>query len=71
MKLRQTSEFELSFNEFAGKSSALLYRGSRDGFTRSAFHGKCEKHSNTVTIIETTKGYIFGGFTPLVWDSSN
>jgi hypothetical protein len=26
--------------------------------------------SNTLTLIETTKGFIFGGFTPLVWDST-
>jgi hypothetical protein len=24
-----------------------------------------------LTLIETTKGFIFGGFTPLVWDSSD
>jgi hypothetical protein len=57
--------------EFKGKSSVLLYRGSRDGFAASAFHSKCDRCSNTVTIIETTKGYIFGGFTPLAWDSAS
>jgi hypothetical protein len=25
---------------------------------------------NTITLIETTKGYIFGGFTKIAWDSS-
>jgi hypothetical protein len=48
----------------------LVYRGSRDGFDASDFHSKCDGCSPTVTLIETTKGYIFGGFTPIAWDSS-
>jgi hypothetical protein len=57
--------------EFGKKTWKLLYRGSRDGFTPSDFHSRCENQSNTVTLIETTKGFIFGGFTPIPWDSSN
>jgi hypothetical protein len=49
----------------------LLYRGSRDGFGASAFHSKCNGQSNTLTLIETTKGYIFGGFTPVAWGDGN
>jgi hypothetical protein len=52
-------------------SLELLYRGSRDGFAASNFHGKCDRRSNTVTLIETTKGHVFGGFTPHACDSSN
>jgi hypothetical protein len=59
------------FDEFEGKQFRLLYRGSRDGFAASNFHNKCDSKSNTVTIIMTTKGFIFGGFSPLAWDSSN
>jgi hypothetical protein len=58
-------------SELCGQSLELLYRGSRDGFRASNFHDKCDGRLNTVTVIETTKGYIFGGFTPLAWDSSN
>jgi hypothetical protein len=57
--------------EFGKKTWTLLYRGSRDGFKPSNFHSKCDKESNTVTLIETTKGFIFGGFTPIPWDSSS
>jgi hypothetical protein len=56
--------------EFRNKKWNLLYRGSRDGFGVSNFHGKCDNQSNTLTLIETTKGSIFGGFTPLSWDST-
>jgi hypothetical protein len=57
--------------EFEEKTWKLLYRGSRDGFRASNFHEKCDNHPNTLTLIATTKGFIFGGFTPIAWDSSN
>jgi hypothetical protein len=57
-------------SQFINKKFVLLYRGSSDGFTVSAFHGKCDNSTNTITFIETTTGCIFGGFTPIVWDSS-
>jgi hypothetical protein len=56
--------------EFQEKRWVLLYRGSRDGFASSNFHAKCDEKANTVTVIETTKGFVFGGFTPIAWDSS-
>jgi hypothetical protein len=48
----------------------LLYRGSRDGFKGSNFHSKCDGKSNNVTVILTTKDFIFDGFTPIPWDST-
>lgn len=48
----------------------LLYRGSRDGFETSSFHSRCDNKSNTITIIQTTKGWIFGGYTQASWSSS-
>jgi hypothetical protein len=54
---------------FAGNEFRLLYRGSRDGFDREVFHQRCDGHGNTMTLIESTGGYIFGGYSPLVWRS--
>jgi hypothetical protein len=48
----------------------LLHRGSRDDFAASNFRCKCDGHLNTISLIETTKGYIFDGFTPVAWESS-
>ena len=48
----------------------LLYRKSRDGSTPNDFHNKCDNKGITITFIETTKGYIFGGYTELAWDQS-
>jgi hypothetical protein len=58
-------------SEIAGKRIELLYRGTRDGFASSSFHSKCDHQSHTITIVETTKGMIFGGYTPISWDSTN
>ena len=49
----------------------LLYRKTRDGSTPNDFHNKCDNKGITITFIETTKGYIFGGYTELSWDKSS
>jgi archaellum component FlaC len=57
------------FAEFRKNHFSLLWRGSRDGFGASEFHRRCDGHANTLTVILDTKGNIFGGFTPVKWDS--
>jgi hypothetical protein len=57
------------FKSFERKTWRLLYRGTRDGFGSLNFHSKCDQQSNTLTIILTTTGYIFGGLTPIAWDT--
>ena len=49
----------------------LLFRASRDGYSASNFHSKCDGKSNTVTLVETTTGRRFGGFTDAQWDQSS
>ena len=49
------------------KSAQLIYRASRDGFEASSFHSKCDRISNTITIIQTTSNSVFGGFTSGSW----
>jgi hypothetical protein len=58
-------------SRFDNKQMTLLYRGSRDGVQGSSFHSRCDGKPHTITIIETTKGYIFGGYTPIPWESSS
>jgi hypothetical protein len=64
-------DFPEILNEIRGNGWTLLYRGTEHGFGSSDFHSKCDGKANTITIILTTKGFIFGGFTPVAWDSSN
>jgi hypothetical protein len=57
------------FKMFNGKRSRLLWRGSRDGFRASDFHSRCNGHRNTLAIVRDDQGNVFGGFTPVVWES--
>jgi len=48
----------------------LIFRGSRDGFTTTAFHNKANNQGDTVTLVRTTNGKVFGGYTNIPWTSS-
>jgi hypothetical protein len=50
-------------------SSQLLWRGSRDGFRAEDFHRLCDGRAPTLTLISDLNGNIFGGFTPIAWES--
>ena len=52
-----------------GRKWALLYRGSRDGFRASDFHSRCDGWPNTLTIVKSKSGNIFGGYTIIPWKS--
>lgn len=46
----------------------LLYRGSRDGFTGSSFHSRCNSKSETITLVKTQNtNKIFGGYFDKAW----
>jgi hypothetical protein len=65
------SDFPEIFAEFRGNQFSLLWRGGRDGFSARDFHSRCDGHANTLTLIEDTNGNIFGGFTPVTWESTH
>ena len=48
-----------------------IYKGSRDGFQSQRFHRTCDGRRNTLTIIQSTEGYLFGGYTNVAWNSQN
>jgi hypothetical protein len=47
-----------------------LYQGSRDGFGAFDFHSHCDHKPNTLTIVKSINGNIFGGFTRAQWKST-
>ena len=47
----------------------LLFRKSRDGSSCQTFHQYCDNKGPTLTLVETTKGYKFGGYTPFSFQS--
>jgi hypothetical protein len=63
------ADFPALFSEFGRKRFTLLWRGSRDGFGARDFHSPCDGHAPTLTLIQDTAGNIFGGFTPVEWES--
>ena len=48
----------------------LIYRASRDGFKSSDFHAKCDTSLETITVIKSDNGCIFGGYTQKSWQPS-
>jgi hypothetical protein len=48
----------------------LIYRASQDGFEASSFHDKCDDKPNTLIIIKSTNGNVFGGYTEQSWSGS-
>jgi hypothetical protein len=63
------AEFPALFAEFGEQRFTLLWRGGRHGFAARDFHDRCDGHAPTLTLIEDTGGNIFGGFTPVNWES--
>lgn len=49
----------------------LLYRASEHGFKASDFHAKCDNIPKTLTVIKSSNGNIFGGYTDQSWDSDS
>jgi hypothetical protein len=49
----------------------LLWRGSRDGFAASEFHGRCDNQGATITVVKSASGHVFGGVTSELWASRN
>jgi hypothetical protein len=62
-------DFPKLFEDFGQKKFTLLWGGSRHSFGARDFDSRCDGHPNTLTVILDTNGNIFGGFTPLEWDS--
>ena len=58
--------------DWIGKNftAELLFSTSKNGFQPSEFHKLCDNKGPTIIFIETKKGYIFGGYTELDWDTS-
>ena len=45
-----------------------IYKATRDGGTGKNFHSHCDNKGPTLTLINSTNGYIFGGFISISWE---
>lgn len=50
-------------------AASRIYNGAVDGLTAAAFHDHCDARPNTVTLIQDTRGNVFGGYTDVSWYS--
>jgi hypothetical protein len=62
-------DFPKLFEHFKKRQFTRLWCGSRDGFGARDFQNRCDRHPNTLILILDMKGTIFGGFTPMEWES--
>jgi hypothetical protein len=49
----------------------LIYRASTHGDSVKIFHKKCDNINDTLTVIKTKEGLVFGGFCNVRWESEN
>jgi TLD len=49
----------------------LKYKASRDGFKAEDFHRMCDGLENTLSVIESSHGTIFGGFASIPWTKTS
>ncbi len=47
----------------------LIYKATSDGFAAVDFHEKCDSAEQTLTIIKSTNGNVFGGYANVAWSS--
>jgi hypothetical protein len=72
LRERTAEQLSTRFDELRKRSfgsEATNCWASRDGFQGKEFHRRCDGHTNTLTVILDMKGNIFGGFTPVEWES--
>ena len=54
-----------------GEEMELLYQCTNDDVSPELFHESCNGKGATITIVRSTNGYIFGGYNPVSWSSSD
>ena len=70
-EIKRRKELLEKIYEWSGyKKMELLYRGTRDGKSYKDFHNKCDNQGPTICLYKSEKGYIFGGYAPISWESS-
>jgi len=49
----------------------LLYKATKHGFSGDAFHQHCDNRGPTLVLIQSSEGWLFGGYAPVAWQSSD
>lgn len=68
----QQSKKLMDLCEFSDNNEwRLLYRASEHDFSSKEFHTNCDDIPNTLVIVKSKNGYIFGGFTNAKWNNKD
>ncbi|CAF4638143.1 unnamed protein product [Rotaria socialis] len=65
-------EHQNQLNEFYGKRNQmwrLAYKATRDGFASTDFYRCCDRKGATLTVIHSSSGHLFGGYTSINWET--
>jgi len=62
-----TDQFQYIVRWLGASNLSLLFKASKDGFTCAKFHEKCDNKGPTLVIIESSQGYLFGGYASIPW----
>jgi hypothetical protein len=65
-----TSAYQSQLATWGFTPDSLIYKSSRDGLSNSAFHNNCDSLGNSIVVIKTVNGYIFGGIATNSWSGS-
>ena len=61
-------QYDAKLREWIGDYQwRLIYRASEHGYTASSFHECCNDKGPTLTVIKSSGGWIFGGYTTQSW----
>jgi hypothetical protein len=66
-----TKDHQLELNRLYGNENQkwqLAYKATKDGFDPDICHECCDNQGPTLTIIQASEKYLFGGYTAVDWD---
>jgi hypothetical protein len=70
METNRHNEFLEKIFEWSGyKTMELIYKGTRDATTSQKSHEKCDNQGPTICLYKNDKGYVFGGYASVSWNT--
>jgi archaellum component FlaC len=69
-----TTYHQVQLNRFYGNENQewkLVYKATKNGFDSRICHQCCDNQGPTLTVIQSSEGYLFGGYTAASWDIEN
>lgn len=65
----QLDEFLPLCNLKSPSELKLIYQASKHGFSSAQFHSRCDHTWSTLTLVKSSDGFVFGGYTEAEWTS--